>query len=93
MEAVQVPVGLRTSVAAKTMLAGNTYVRAEHDRGLLGCSDGGHLDVPLIWGQSVGHIGDDFTREALHAIWVDEGEGNGASSVSNNSPVTPVPSR
>lgn len=94
LEAVQVPVCLRMSVSSRKNDAFfDTYVRAEHDRRLLRCSDGGHLDVPLVWSQGVGHIGNDFSRETLHAIWIDEGEGDGVSGVSDDSPVAPVPSR
>ena len=68
-----------------------TYVRAEHDRSLLGGSNGIHLDVPLVWGQGVGHVGDDFTRETLHTIRVNKRKGDGAGGVRNNRPVAPVP--
>lgn len=68
-------------------------MRAEHDWCLLGRGDGGHLNVPLVWGQSVGHISNDFSRKTFHAIWVDQREGDGAIGVSNNCPVAPIPRR
>jgi len=75
LEAVEVPVG----------------VRGEHDRGLVGGSEGGHGDVPGVRAEGVGHVGDDLTREALLASRVDEGKSDAVRGVGNDGPVAPVP--
>lgn len=75
LEAVQVPVGMRR----------------QHDRRRLGQSKSAHPDMPLIRGDSVGDVGDDFTREALGAILVGKRESNGIGGVGNDGPVAPIP--
>jgi hypothetical protein len=75
LETVEVPVG----------------VRGEHDRGLVGGGESGHVDVPLVGSQGVGHVGDDLARETHLAVLVDEGEGDAGRGVGDNSPVAVIP--
>ena len=67
-------------------------VTRKHDRRSLGKSQRAHPDVPLVRSDSVGSKSQDFTREALGAILVSKGKSDGVSSVSNDGPVTPIPS-
>jgi len=66
-------------------------VTGKHDRGRLSKSESAHPDVPLVRSDSVGGESQDFTREALGAILVSKGEGDGVSGVCNDCPVAPIP--
>jgi hypothetical protein len=66
-------------------------VGGEHDGGLLGEGEGRHGDVPVVRGEGVGYVGDDFAGEALLAVVVDEGEGDAVGGVGDDGPVAPVP--
>jgi hypothetical protein len=68
-----------------------TYVRSQHDRGLLGGCHSHNLDLPGVWGHGVGDIADDFTGESLLAIGVDDREGDRVRGVGNNSEVAVIP--
>ena len=47
--------------------------------------------MPLVWSQSVGGVGNDLSREAFHAIGIVEREGDRVGRVSDDSPISPVP--
>ena len=66
-------------------------VTRKHDRCRLGKSQRAHPDVPFVRGDGVGSKSQDFTREALSAILISEGKGDGISSVCNDGPVAPIP--
>jgi hypothetical protein len=66
-------------------------VTRKHDRCRLSKSKSAHPDMPFIRSHSVGGESQDLTREALSAILISEGEGDGVSSVSNYGPVAPIP--
>lgn len=67
-------------------------VRAEHDGSLLGKRECRHLEVPLEGSQSISHVRDDISGEALLAIVVKDGERDRVSRVRDNGPIAPVPS-
>lgn len=75
LEAVKVPVG----------------VGREHDGCLVGGGEGGHVDVPVVRGEGVGHVGDDLAGEAHLAVIIDQREGDAGGSVGDNGPVAVVP--
>lgn len=62
---------------------------------LLGSQGVSHVadDLACVWSVSCRHLDALYllTRETLHAIWVDNREGDGVSGVSSHSPVAPVP--
>jgi len=70
---------------------GITYVRTQHNGRLLCRRQCNHLEIPSHVAQTIRHITDDLTREALITIRISETERDTISRVRNDGPVSPIP--
>jgi hypothetical protein len=90
-ETIQIPVGLAKSAFPQFLHMQRTYMRGQHDWGLL-CGRHSHdLNLPSVRGHGICNIADDFTWEALLAIGVHNREGDRICGVRNNGEVAVVP--
>ncbi|KAI6776511.1 hypothetical protein HG530_000456 [Fusarium avenaceum] len=80
-------VGLVVGKAVKVPVG----VAGEHDGSLLGGCQCDNLDIPVVAGQSVGHVRDNLSGETLLSIRVNNGEGDAGVCVGHNSEVAVVP--
>lgn len=63
-------------------------MRTQHNRRLLGGRQRHHLEVPSVGRHGVRDVADDLAREALLAIWVDDGKSNGVFGMGDDGEVS-----